>query len=82
MSGLLEQTIEMAKRSRRPVADICAEAGVQPRWYYLLVAGKIKDPSVRKVQALHDVLEHLPDGGGPSGDCGDGGQLPTKQAAA
>ena len=56
MSTFLDQTLELARRSRRPVTEICRDAGLQPRWYYLLLSGEIKDPGVHKVQSLHDAL--------------------------
>jgi hypothetical protein len=52
----LEKTLRMVSSSDIPVAKMCAEVGVSVRWYYKLTSGNIKDPSVNKIQRLHDYL--------------------------
>ena len=54
--SLLEETLSLMAENRRPVAEVCADAGVSVRWWYELREGK-KDPGIRKVQRLHDVLQ-------------------------
>jgi hypothetical protein len=54
--NLLDQTLELAGATDIPVTMICRAIGVTTRWYYKLLSGEIKDPSVRKVQKLHDYL--------------------------
>lgn len=57
--NLLDSTLDMARHTDVPVAEICRAVEVTPRWYYMLMAGDIRDPSVRKIQRLHDYLaEH------------------------
>lgn len=76
-TNLLDTTLELARTTPLSVTSICRETGVKPRWYYMLLNGDIKDPSVRRVQRLHDYLranatdtanpaEGMPDGGKPS----------------
>lgn len=55
-TNLLDTTLELARASNLPVTRICKATGVTPRWYYMFVRGEIKDPSVRRVQRLHDYL--------------------------
>jgi hypothetical protein len=55
-TNLLDTTLEMARSTRLPVTGTCEATGVTPRWYYMFVRGEIKDPSVRRVQRLHDYL--------------------------
>lgn len=45
-----------------PITVICRAIKVTPRWYQKMVVGEIKDPSVRRIQRLHDFLiEHQTD---------------------
>lgn len=53
---LLEKTLRLAGESCEPASKICSAAGVTTRWYYMLLAGEIIDPGVRRVQRLHDHL--------------------------
>lgn len=55
--SLLQKTLSLAKETKEPVKKICDAAGVTPRWYYMLLDGDIKDPSVNRIQRLHDYLE-------------------------
>ncbi|CAK0742733.1 hypothetical protein CCP3SC15_1210005 [Gammaproteobacteria bacterium] len=54
--NLLDETMELARVSRLPVSAICEAIGVTPRWHHKLMSGKIKDPSVRRIQRLYDFL--------------------------
>ena len=53
---LLDETLELARGTHLPVTQICRGADVTTRWFYMFVAGELKDPSVRRVQRLHDYL--------------------------
>ena len=53
---LLEKTLVLAGRVTVSVVRLCRDAGVTTRWYYKFINGEIKDPSVNKVQRLHDCL--------------------------
>lgn len=55
-TNLLDTTLELAKASDLPVPRICEATGVSLRWYYKLLSGELKDPSVRRIQRLHDYL--------------------------
>lgn len=62
---LLESTLSLLKLHQaagKNLATIERElAGVVNRnWFYKFAAGDIKDPSVRKIQKLHDSLQKLP----------------------
>lgn len=57
---LWQETLEllaMAKSRRISVKEMCDGAKVSTRWWYLMMTGEMKDPSVHKVQALHDWLK-------------------------
>lgn len=54
--NLLDETLALARTSDRSVAEICKAARVTDRWYYMFLAGEIKDPSVRRVQRVYDFL--------------------------
>lgn len=64
MSDLLKTTLELAKEKAGDVnvKRMCDAVGVSTRWFNKLMAGQIHDPSVRRVQRLHDYLT------GPGGD--------------
>jgi len=53
---LFEQTLGLMEQSTIPIASLCRELKVTERWYYKLLAGDIKDPSVNRIQRLHDYL--------------------------
>ena len=54
--NLLEATLALARKTKRPSKDICREIGVTLRWYQMVLAGEIREPSVVKIQRLHDLL--------------------------
>lgn len=60
MSDLLNTTLRLAQAkvasNDRGVSQMCEAVGVSPRWFYKFVNGRIPDPSVRRVQRLHDYL--------------------------
>jgi transcriptional regulator with XRE-family HTH domain len=53
---LLDETLQMARESALSVPQLAAAAGVESRWLYMLLSGKIKDPGVRRLARLHDYL--------------------------
>jgi hypothetical protein len=53
---LLDKTLHMMKSTSLKVREICREADLSTRWYYDLLSGDIKDPSVNRVQRLYDYL--------------------------
>lgn len=62
MADLLTETLSMASQTKLPVVHICREIGVTTRWYGKVLAGVIPDPSVRRIQRLHDYLvQHDPE---------------------
>ena len=56
MTDLLSETLDLARRTQLPVAKICREIGVTPRWFHKVLSGETPDPSVRRIQRLHDYL--------------------------
>lgn len=60
MSDLLDTTLELAlakvAANDRGISQMCEVVGVSPRWFYKFANGRIPDPSVRRVQRLHDYL--------------------------
>lgn len=63
---LLTTTLDLARKADKPVGEICRAANVTPRWYHMLLAGQIRDPSVRRIQRLHDFLAAHEAGAGKS----------------
>jgi transcriptional regulator with XRE-family HTH domain len=59
MNNLLEKTISMTQELVFPISEMCKSIGVTTRWYNKVIKGDIEDPSVRKVQKLHDYLLNL-----------------------
>jgi hypothetical protein len=62
--SLLQSTNDLLSRQRKAgksLADIHrALAGkVEREWFYKFAAGDIDDPSVNRIQALHDGLKRL-----------------------
>lgn len=55
--NLLDTTLDLVRDTPVPVGQVCKEIGVTPRWLQKLLAGEIKDPSVRRIQRLHDYLK-------------------------
>lgn len=56
MADLLTETLAMARHSKLPMVRICREIGVTTRWFQNVVSGDTPDPSVRRIQRLHDYL--------------------------
>jgi len=54
--SLLDKTLELARASDGSIRQICRDIRVSTEWYHKLMAGKIHDPGVRRVQRLHDYL--------------------------
>jgi transcriptional regulator with XRE-family HTH domain len=52
----------MVRESGVPLTDICRAIGVTTRWYYMVESGEIKEPSIHKIQRLHDHLKALQQG--------------------
>lgn len=53
---LLEKTLNLLGNCDLPLAEIAKEAGVGYEWLKKLKADLIPDPSVNRIQALHDYL--------------------------
>lgn len=66
MKNLLEETLGMARSTDLSVNDVAELAEVGSRWLRLVLNGQISDPSVRRVQRVHDAL-HQHESGGRSG---------------
>lgn len=54
--SLLEETIALANSTELDRADICLACDVGVRWYQKVLKGQIPEPSVVKIQRLHDYL--------------------------
>lgn len=54
--NLLDETLHLARKTQIPATRICAAIGVTTRWFSKLLNGDIQDPSVRRIQRLHDYL--------------------------
>lgn len=58
-TSLLEQTKTLLQTRRQTLNQIATGANVDYSWLAKFSQGRIPDPSVRKVQAVHDYLsEH------------------------
>jgi hypothetical protein len=55
--NLLDTTLDLARTTEVPISQICKEIDVTPRWLQKLLVSEIKDPSVRRIQRLHDYLQ-------------------------
>ena len=53
---LLTETIKLVEASDKPRDELARLVGVSGRWLSKVVSGEIPDPSVRRVQALYNVL--------------------------
>lgn len=53
---LLSNTKRLATTIPFDRAAVCRELGVSSRWLQMVLAGKITEPSVVKIQRLHDLL--------------------------
>lgn len=56
MCTLYEKTLQLLEESDLPVKDIAAGASVGCRWLFDLKAGRFSDPSVNRIQRIHDFL--------------------------
>lgn len=56
MRDLYNTTIELVRKSDRPLTQIAADAKVGHRWLSGLMAGRYTDPGVKKIQRLYDNL--------------------------
>jgi hypothetical protein len=61
---LLESTVNLLNRHKatgKSLAAIHKELGdaVNRNWFYKFAAGDIDDPSINKIQALHDSLQKI-----------------------
>ena len=54
--NLLEKTLDYARQTKCSVKDICSAIHVTERWYYKFLSGEIKNPGVKHVQNLHNLL--------------------------
>jgi hypothetical protein len=54
---LLEKTIELALNCESSIEDICKDADIKPRWFYMLIAGRWDDPGVNKIERLYNTLK-------------------------
>lgn len=54
--NLLARTVELAKTTQLSHVSICQSIGVTTRWYQKVLSGEIAEPSVVKIQRLHDFL--------------------------
>jgi hypothetical protein len=62
--SLLLSTKALLRRHRRAgksLADIHRELGgkIEREWFYKFAANRIPDPSVNRIQTLHDCLKNL-----------------------
>jgi len=55
-SPLFERTVELLKSCDLPLAEIATMSGLGYEWLKKLKAEQIPDPSVNRIQALHDFL--------------------------
>jgi hypothetical protein len=56
---LLERTMELLRNCDLPLGEIAAKSNLGYEWLKKLKADAIPDPSVNRIQALHDFLtEH------------------------
>ena len=53
---LLAETKALVSASKLPLTDICRATGVKKRWWYAVASGEIPDPSVGRIQRLHNYL--------------------------
>lgn len=53
---LLEETKALAGSVDFDRSAVCRDLGVSTRWLQFVLSGKIAEPSVVKIQRLHDLL--------------------------
>ena len=54
--SLLDRTKALAATTTLTQTAIAAEVGVTTRWYQKVLKGEIPEPSVVKIECLHDLL--------------------------
>lgn len=57
----LEKTLDLLKDRSESYRVICLNSGLSFDWLTKVAQGIIKDPSVRKIQQLHDYLQSRQD---------------------
>lgn len=55
-NSLLAHTRELLRKTQRPYLDIYSDTGLSPNWLSQMLHGRIKEPSVNKVQKLYEYL--------------------------
>jgi hypothetical protein len=53
---LLQKTLELLRNCDLPLTEIATKSNLGVEWLKKLKAGSIPDPSVRRIQRLHDYL--------------------------
>lgn len=53
---LLQKTLELLRNCDLPLTEIATKSNLGLEWLKKLKAGSIPDPSVRRIQRLHDFL--------------------------
>ncbi|MBE0454858.1 MAG: hypothetical protein IBX58_14400 [Roseovarius sp.] len=56
MSSLLDKTIDLMRSTDIPVKTVCKDVDLSTEWYHKVLAGKIRDPGVRRIERLHSYL--------------------------
>lgn len=59
-ASLLSKTKELLTEHQGTYFDIYDKTGIQPTWLSALATGRIKNPSVNKVQRLYEYLRGQP----------------------
>lgn len=57
---LLARTRELLQETTTPYLDIYKATGLSPFWLSGLATGKVRDPSVNRVQQLYEFLSGRP----------------------
>lgn len=52
--SMLSYVIDRLRAEETVLTVVCRETGLKPSWLWQLKDGRIPDPSVRKIQSLHD----------------------------
>lgn len=56
MGTLLQRTRELIKQSDQSYSQMFAGSGLEPNWISGVATGRIKDPSVNRIQKLYEYL--------------------------
>jgi hypothetical protein len=60
MNEDLDKVLTRAKATRIPISSLAKYAGLNPRWLYDLMGGKLKNPPYKRVMILDNFLrEHI-----------------------